>query len=73
MGKTTFMPDGPVLEIIVRGTVTYLALFTLLRIILRREAGNLGITDMLVIVLLADASQNAMAGGYNSLPMAYYW
>jgi uncharacterized membrane protein YcaP (DUF421 family) len=61
------MPDTPVLEIIIRGSVTYLALFTLLRIILRRESGNLGITDMLVIVLIADASQNAMAGGYNSV------
>ncbi|GEO11482.1 DUF421 domain-containing protein [Segetibacter aerophilus] len=62
-----FMPDTPILEIIVRGTVTYLALFTLLRIILRRESSNLGITDMLVIVLIADASQNAMAGAYNSI------
>ena len=62
-----FAPDTPVLEIIARGTVTYLSLFTLLRVILRRESGNLGITDMLVIVLIADASQNAMAGSYNSV------
>ena len=62
-----FMPDTPVLEIFVRGTVMYLALFILLRIILRREAGNIGITDILVIVLLADASQNGMAGNYNSI------
>ena len=61
------MPDTPVLEIFVRGTVMYLALFTLLRVILRREAGNIGITDVLVIVLLADAAQNGMAGGYNSI------
>ncbi len=65
--QKVFMPDTPVLEIVVRGTVTYLALFTLLRLILRRESGNLGITDMLVIVLIADASQNAMAGSYNSI------
>jgi uncharacterized membrane protein YcaP (DUF421 family) len=65
--EKVFMPDTPILEIIVRGTVTYLALFTLLRVILRRESGNLGITDMLVIVLIADASQNAMAGTYNSV------
>jgi uncharacterized membrane protein YcaP (DUF421 family) len=65
--QKVFMPDTPVLEIIVRGTVTYLSLFVLLRIILRRESGNLGITDMLVIVLIADASQNAMAGSYNSV------
>ena len=63
-----FSPDTPILEIIVRGSVTYLSLFILLRVILRRESsGSIGITDMLVIVLLADAAQNAMSGGYNSL------
>jgi hypothetical protein len=63
-----FSPDTPILEIIVRGTVTYISLFMLLRVILRRESGgSIGITDMLVIVLLADASQNAMSGGYHSL------
>ncbi|MCW3111723.1 MAG: hypothetical protein JWR18_119 [Segetibacter sp.] len=61
------MPEAPLLEIVVRGTLTYLSLFTLLRVILRRESSNLGITDMLVIVLIADASQNAMAGTYNSV------
>jgi uncharacterized membrane protein YcaP (DUF421 family) len=63
-----FLPDTPVLEIIVRGSVTYLAIFILLRVILKRQSGgNIGMTDVLVIVMLADASQNAMAGGYNSL------
>ena len=32
------------------------------------EAGTLGMTDLLLITLLADASQNAMAGEYKSLP-----
>jgi len=46
----------------------YLALFILLRIILKRQSGTLGITDLLLITLLADASQNGMAGDYKSLP-----
>jgi len=50
-----FMPTTPVFEIIVRGSVMYLALFARLRFILRRETGSLGITDLLVIVLIADA------------------
>ena len=63
-----FLPDTPVLEIIIRGSVTYLAIFILLRIVLKRQSGgNIGMTDVLVIVMLADASQNAMAGGYNSI------
>jgi uncharacterized membrane protein YcaP (DUF421 family) len=62
------MPDTPILEIIVRGSLVYLALFCLLRLFLKRQMGTLGVTDMLVIVLIADAAQNAMAGGYASVP-----
>jgi uncharacterized membrane protein YcaP (DUF421 family) len=46
----------------------YLALFLLLRFVLKRESGTVGITDLLVIVLIADAAQNAMANDYKSLP-----
>ncbi len=63
-----FLPDTPVLEIFLRGSIVYLFLFLLLRIVLKREAGTLGMTDLLVVVLLADAAQNAMAGDYRSLP-----
>jgi uncharacterized membrane protein YcaP (DUF421 family) len=66
--SSVFLPDAPFLEIIVRGSVMYLALFIMLRIVLKRQAGTLGMTDLLLITLLADASQNAMAGEYKSLP-----
>lgn len=62
-----FRPETPVLELVVRGAVVYLALFVLLRVVRHREAGAMGVTDLLVIVLLADAAQNAMAGGYRSI------
>jgi uncharacterized membrane protein YcaP (DUF421 family) len=57
----------PVLEILVRGTVTYLALFAMLRFLLKRESGTTGVTDLLVLVLIADAAQNAMAGQYTTI------
>ena len=60
------VPDTPLLEIFVRGTVVYWVLFVLLRW-LRRPTGQLGIADLLLITLLADASQNAMGGGYDSV------
>ena len=63
-----FKPDTAPLEIFLRGSVVYLALFSMLRVVLRREAGTLGISDLLVVVLIADAAQNAMAGNYTSLP-----
>lgn len=65
--QTLLAPSTPPLEIFVRGTVMYLALFALLRIVLKRQSGTLGVSDLLVIVLLADASQNGMAGDYSSI------
>jgi uncharacterized membrane protein YcaP (DUF421 family) len=62
-----FGSDTPLLEIFVRGTAVYLSLFLLLRFVMRREAGALGLTDLLVIVLIADAAQNAMADDYHSV------
>ena len=55
------------LEIVVRGSAIYWFLFLIFRLVLRREVGALGIADVLVIVLIADASQNAMAGEYRSI------
>jgi uncharacterized membrane protein YcaP (DUF421 family) len=63
-----FIPDTPLLELIIRGSVMYLGLFCLLRLVLKRQAGSLGMTDLLVLVLIADAAQNGMAGDYQSLP-----
>jgi uncharacterized membrane protein YcaP (DUF421 family) len=54
-------------EIILRGTLIYWFLFALFRLVLRRDVGSLGIADVLLLVLIADASQNAMAGGYESV------
>jgi uncharacterized membrane protein YcaP (DUF421 family) len=50
------------LEIVVRGSLMYWFLFVIFRFILRRNAGSTGITDILFVVVLGDASQNAMIG-----------
>jgi uncharacterized membrane protein YcaP (DUF421 family) len=62
-----FVPQTPLLEIVIRGTVTYLALFVMLRVLLKRESGTTGVSDLLVIVLIADAAQNAMSGQYTTI------
>lgn len=54
-------------EIIVRGTVMYLFLFVVFRFSMRRGVGAVGLADVLVLVLIADAAQNAMAGDYNTV------
>ena len=55
------------LELVLRGSAVYLFVFALFRFVLRRDAGSVSIADILLLVLIADASQNAMAGGYRSL------
>ena len=62
-----FVPSQPIVETILRGSVTYLALFFLMRFVLKRESGSIGTADLLMVVLIADAAQNAMAGDYKSI------
>jgi uncharacterized membrane protein YcaP (DUF421 family) len=64
--QSVFIPSLHIGEIVLRGTIVYLFLFVLLRI-LRRGAGAIGISDLLVVVLIADAAQNAMASEYKSI------
>jgi uncharacterized membrane protein YcaP (DUF421 family) len=59
--------DVSPLELVLRGSLVYWFLFLLLRFVLRRDAGSLGIPDILLLVIVADASQNAMAGGYQTV------
>src|SRR3569623_3669871 len=54
-------------ELVVRGTAVYWFLFLIFRFVIRREVGAVGIADILVLVIVADASQNAMAGEYTSV------
>jgi len=54
------------LELFIRGTIVYLLVFVLMRIF-RREPGTVGIADLLMVVLIADASQNAMSKDYRSV------
>jgi uncharacterized membrane protein YcaP (DUF421 family) len=56
-----------VAEIIVRASAIYWFLFLVFRFILRRDVGAVGIADILLLVLIADGAQNAMAGGYKTV------
>ena len=61
-----FVPTGSLLELVVRGSLMYLLILAGFRIF-RRDAGSLSVSDLLVVVLIADAAQNGMAGEYKSL------
>ncbi|MPV36879.1 DUF421 domain-containing protein [Georgenia subflava] len=62
-----FTTSTPVLELILRGTVTFLALIVALRVVGQRESGGLGLTDLLVVVLVADAASAGLRGGADSI------
>jgi uncharacterized membrane protein YcaP (DUF421 family) len=62
-----FVPAIGLFEIVLRGTIMYLVLFAILRFLGRRQAGHFGPADLLVIVLIADAAQNALGAEYRSV------
>ncbi|OVZ58835.1 DUF421 domain-containing protein [Pigmentiphaga sp. NML080357] len=57
-----FVFSIPPVETLVRGTAMYWLLFLLFRFVVRRDVGSMGIADILLIVIVADAAQNGMAG-----------
>lgn len=54
-------------ELMIRGTAMYLFLFLIFRVVVRRRVGSVGMADILVLVIIADAAQNGMSGEYRSV------
>jgi uncharacterized membrane protein YcaP (DUF421 family) len=61
-----FVPESP-LEMLLRGTAMYWFLFLLFRFAIRRRVGAVGMADILILVIVSDAAQNAMAGEYTTV------
>lgn len=55
------------LELVVRGSAIYWFIFLIFRFVLRRDAGSIGIADVLLLVVVADAAQNGMSGHYDTI------
>lgn len=62
-----FTPTVPVLEIIIRGSIMYVVLFMLLRLTFKRIGNSITLGDVLMIALVAAASQNAIAREHHSV------
>ena len=67
MLRDLFSIHVPVLELVLRGSLVYWLLFAIFRFVLRRDVGAVGIADILLLVIVADAAQNAMSGGYDTI------
>ncbi len=61
------VPTHSIAEILLRGSVMYLSLFIILRFVMVRQSSTIGIADILVIVVIADAAQNGFAKEYKSV------
>lgn len=62
-----FVPEHSLLEMLVRGTIMYLLVFVLVRLMSKRQIGGLGPSDVLVIVLLAEVAGNGFTADYRSI------
>jgi uncharacterized membrane protein YcaP (DUF421 family) len=60
-------PSMSLLELVLRGSAMYLILFLVLRVLVRRHVGSMSLMDLLLMVLIADAAQNAMSKQYQSI------
>src|SRR5690554_1360984 len=61
-----FAIETPILELAARGAVIYVAIMVLLRIMPRRTGGELTTTDLVVILLVAEAATHTF-GVYTSV------
>lgn len=60
-------PSVPVWEIVFRTVVVYVVVFVLLRIAGKRELGQMSVSDLVVILVIANAVQNSLNAGDVSL------
>jgi uncharacterized membrane protein YcaP (DUF421 family) len=65
--RQLFSLSLPLGELLLRASVMYLFLYALFRVVIKRRVGAIGMADLLVLVIVADAAQNAMAGEYRSI------
>jgi uncharacterized membrane protein YcaP (DUF421 family) len=65
--NSLFGLNVPVLELLIRASCVYWFLFLAFRFVLRRDIGALGVADILLLVIVADAAQNAIAGEYKTV------
>jgi uncharacterized membrane protein YcaP (DUF421 family) len=58
--RALLLPKMSLLEIVLRGVLVYLSICILLRVILRRQAGQVALSDLLVITLVSGVCRNPL-------------
>lgn len=63
-----FAPEMSPTEILIRGTLVYVALCLMLRFVLRRQPGRLSLPDLLVVTVVAGVCRNPLVKDAYSIP-----
>jgi uncharacterized membrane protein YcaP (DUF421 family) len=63
-----FVPQLSLAEILLRGVLIYVGLCLLLRIVLKRQAGKVSLSDLLVVTLVAGICRNPLVADAYSIP-----
>jgi uncharacterized membrane protein YcaP (DUF421 family) len=63
-----FVPDGSLLESFLRGSVVYLSLLVLFRLVLRRQGGAIGMPDVMLVVLVSECVSQSLTAQRQSVP-----
>ncbi|KQT28464.1 hypothetical protein ASG57_16885 [Bradyrhizobium sp. Leaf396] len=58
--SSILIPQNSIAEVVLRGTLIYFLLFFILRLFLNRQSGAVGIPDLLVVVLIVEATTDAL-------------
>src|SRR5437763_13627526 len=66
--RQLFTPVMSLPEILIRGTLIYLALCLLLRVVLKRQAGRVSLSDLLVASVVAGVCRNPLVRDAYSVP-----
>jgi uncharacterized membrane protein YcaP (DUF421 family) len=60
-------PTNSLVNSVIRGSIVYLALFGVLRMMHNRRSGSIGLSDLLLVTLVSGAVENSMVGEGRSL------
>lgn len=64
---TVFAFEKPLWEIVLRGTVAYLAIVVVLRVIPKRHLGSISPNDFIALVIIGGLTTDAIGGGSSSM------
>lgn len=61
-----FKIETPILELMIKGSVIYLGILLLFRVLPRRTGGEMAMMDLIFVLLIAEAATHSL-GGYSSV------